>query len=173
MAKERKQRRVEELAAQLAELRAHKTGIEARLQEIRDIRARAADPAAEDVDMAELRRLSVEQADVNDLLQVVEPRIRAIEAAQREAHEQERAAHALALRPKELQVIRRFEAWLADGVAVFDECRAMAAEIGYYPRCTPDATLERLVRYCHTETAAGRTVVAQYTDWAGRPVAAD
>lgn len=156
------------LATRLAALRQHKDAVRARLKEIHEIRARAADPEAEGVDIDVLRGLAREQGELTDLLQVVDPRIRAIEAAQREAQEQERAARALALRPKELQVIRRFEAWLADGVKVMDECASMAREIGTKPRCIPNAQLERLVRHFHKQAATGKSVISLYVDWDGK-----
>jgi len=169
MAKKREQSTAAQLADQLADLEKHKSELTARLQEIQEMRAAAADPDNDTIDFGTLRKLSTEQSEIDDLLVVLKGRIASLAGALREAQKAERAAAVLALRPKELDVIRRFESWLADGVKVLDDCQAMVREIGTAARCVPDPALERLVRYFHNQATAGRSVISRYTDWDGQP----
>jgi len=172
MARKKEQTQAEAYAADLNALQTHRDQLRARLAEIRQIRANAANDAESGAaDLAELREMAREQGDIREMLDVVEPRIVAVRGALRDAQKAEQAAHALSLRPRELETIRRFEAWLADGVAVLDAMHEMAHEVGAGARCIPDQNLEGLVRRYHRDATIGRTVVEQYTDWNGAPAA--
>ena len=162
------QKHSEELQAQLEDLTKERNDLSAQLEALKAARKALRDPEAAMVDLATVRAMGREAGELEDLLEMVEPRIVAIKGAVKKARQAEAEAHALALRPRELELIRRVEQWLADGIEIFDECHALARDIRpAQPRCIPHAHLERLVRGLHTQVIRGHTVERQYTDWAG------
>lgn len=171
MAKSKSTSTSTELRGQLAELERERAQAHARLEAIGALQEAASDPEADPLDVGALKALVSEKAGLEGLLAVIAPRIQALGEAIREAERQERAAAALALRPKELEAIRAFEAWLADGVKVLDRLGAMAQEIGPEARCVPNAQLAALVRHYHGQAVKGQTVKERYTDWSGQRAA--
>jgi chromosome segregation ATPase len=175
MTKKQTQSKMASLSAELADLRKHQAELQARLDEIRAIRVQASDPESDALDVGELRKLSNEQAEIQDLLAVVVPRIRAVGGAFREAQAQENAAAVLAMRPQEranyerdIENLRRF----VDHYTEHSEPhhRRIAQKLGS-PRTVFDRGFIALARRILYEYDQGR-VLSQYTDWSGQPVVA-
>ena len=85
MAKAKVKTRSDELRAEIAKLESERAALQARQVEIRALRAQAADPDAQALDLETLRVLAREGAEIADLLGVLGPRLHALRSALVEA----------------------------------------------------------------------------------------